>query len=308
MTTEPSTIRYTFKPVTNCEMCDDNAANHKVVGQRLNKSQGLHPKSKSGISVSVKRCTNCGLIYSDPQPIPHSIQDHYGIPAESYWDKAYFAWDDSYFLPQIEKAKALINFKPGMKSLDIGSGIGKGILALSKAGFDSYGLEPSETFYKKSIESSAVVSNKLQLSSIEDARYDDDTFDFISMKAVVEHMYTPSDSMAKAVRWLKPGGVIYVEVPSAEHLITRLIDMYFKLIGTTYTSHISPMHEPFHLFEFTLKAFEKDGARNNYSVAHIDYDVCDIWFFPKVLHPILHKYMELTKTGMDIHVWIKKKS
>jgi ubiquinone/menaquinone biosynthesis C-methylase UbiE/rRNA maturation protein Nop10 len=306
--TVPSTpLRYTFKPVTQCEMCGDSTAQHKVLGLRLNKSQGLSPRSKTGIAASIKRCSNCGLVYSTPQPIPSSIQDHYGVPPESYWDSAYFDIEESYFVPQIEKAKSLINFKPGMKSLDVGSGIGKGIVAMAKAGFDSYGLEPSETFYKKSQEYTKVGEDKLQLSSIEDAQYDDNTFDFISMKAVVEHMYTPSASLAKAAKWIKPGGVIYVEVPSADYFVTGFIDLYFKLIGTNYTSHISPMHEPYHLFEFTQRSFEENGKINNYTITGIDYDVCEIMFFPRLLHPLLRKYMELTKKGMDIQVWLKKK-
>jgi SAM-dependent methyltransferase len=288
-------------------MCGDKADGHRVIGQRLNKSQGFRPKSKSGIGVSVKRCSRCGLIYSDPQPIPHSIQDHYGIPPESYWDEAYFNWDESYFSSQITTAKSLIHFQPGMKALDIGSGIGKGVYALTRAGFDAYGLEPSETFYRKAIESTKISPDKIKLSSIEDAVYEDNSFDFISMKAVVEHLYTPSASLASVIRWLRPGGVVYVEVPSADYFLTGFIDSYFRLIGTSFTSHISPMHEPYHLFEFTVKSFEENAKQNNYHVVRHDYDVCEIFFFPRFMHPLLHSYMKATNTGMDIQVWLQKK-
>jgi 2-polyprenyl-3-methyl-5-hydroxy-6-metoxy-1,4-benzoquinol methylase len=300
-------LKYTFKPVTNCEMCDDKADHHKVLGQRLNKSQGLRPKSKTGISVSVKRCTNCGLIYSDPQPIPSSIQDHYGIPAESYWEEAHFHWEPSYFLKQINKAKQIIGFHQGMKALDIGSGSGKGVMSLTHAGFDAYGIEPSETFYKKSLEFRDIGPDKIKLSSVEDAVYNDNEFDFIVINAVAEHMYTPSASIANAVKWLKPCGVLYIEVPSADYFVTGLIDLYFKMIGTLYTSHISPMHEPYHLFEFSKKSFEENAKRNNYTIVDSEYFVCNIPFFPRVVHPILRKYMEMTHTGMDVEVWIKKK-
>ena len=39
-----------------------------------------------------------------------------------------------------------MEIKPGMKALDVGAGIGKGILSLSHAGFDTYGFEPSTSF------------------------------------------------------------------------------------------------------------------------------------------------------------------
>ena len=62
---------YNFKDITECEMCGAVSSNHKVMGMRLNTSQGKNPKKKIGIAVGVMRCTNCALIYSSPQPIPN---------------------------------------------------------------------------------------------------------------------------------------------------------------------------------------------------------------------------------------------
>src|SRR5205085_2091982 len=156
-------LRYYFNHVSHCEMCGDNTESHKVIGQRLNQSQGLHPKKKSGISVSVKKCTNCSLIYSSPQPIPFDIQDHYGTPPENF-------------------------------------------------------------------------------------------FDFITFGAVLEHLYHPAACLEKALQWLKPEGILQVEVPSSKHLVSKLINIYFTLIGTNFVTNISPMHAPFHMYEFSLKS------------------------------------------------------
>src|SRR5688572_13823809 len=136
-------MRYIFEEVIECEMCGAPSSGHKVMGQRLNQTQGLRPKKKEGISVSVKRCNNCDLVYSSPRPVPFSIQDHYGIPPESYWSPAYFQWSENYFASQINVLKKIMDIKPGMKALDVGAGIGKGMLSLNNAGFDTYGFEPS---------------------------------------------------------------------------------------------------------------------------------------------------------------------
>jgi hypothetical protein len=103
--------RYSFEEITNCEICNDPTANHKIMGQRLNQSQGLNPKNKSGISVSVKKCNNCELIYSSPLPIPENIQDHYGIPPEDYWKPHYFINDPKHFLSEIEIIKNFYHIK-----------------------------------------------------------------------------------------------------------------------------------------------------------------------------------------------------
>ena len=54
--------KYYFKEVEKCAMFGDNTSSHKILGQRLNKSQGFKPKKKIGISVSIQKCNNCGLI------------------------------------------------------------------------------------------------------------------------------------------------------------------------------------------------------------------------------------------------------
>ncbi|RLD55870.1 MAG: class I SAM-dependent methyltransferase, partial [Bacteroidetes bacterium] len=56
--------QYYFKEIKNCEMCGDETSKHKILGKRLNTSQGLNPKNKTGISITVQKCSNCGLIYS----------------------------------------------------------------------------------------------------------------------------------------------------------------------------------------------------------------------------------------------------
>lgn len=113
-------------------MCNSKADTHKVLGKRLNGSQGRNPKVKIGITTTIVKCTNCGLIYSNPQPIPFDIQDHYGIPPESYWTEDYFTITEDYFQEQIVKLKTLLDFKEGMKSLDIGAGLGKQMIACLK--------------------------------------------------------------------------------------------------------------------------------------------------------------------------------
>ena len=298
--------RYHFEEVSTCEMCGDNTADHKVMGIRLNGSQGMRPKKKSGIAVSIKRCNSCGLIYSSPMPVPFDIQDHYGVPAEDYWKPSYFKWDETYFAHQIARLKNLVGFEPGMKALDIGAGIGKGMISLERAGFDVYGFEPSKSFYDKAISEMHISPERLKLGMIEEMEYEAASFDFINFGAVFEHLYHPAACLDKALHWLKPGGIIHIEVPSSKHLVARLINTYYRLIGTNYVTSLSPMHDPYHLYEFDLRSFEALGKRLDFNIVHHEYYVCEIYFFPKILHRPLTTLMQKTNTGMQLTVWLRK--
>lgn len=298
--------RYSFKEIVKCEMCGEPNKNHIILGQRMNQSQGLKPKKNVGITVSIQKCTNCNLIYSNPQPIPFDIQDHYGTPPEEYWKSEYFKWTKDYFSHQINEAKSLLNFEQGMTALDIGAGLGKAMLSLENSGFNAFGLEPSIPFYERAISKMKIDPNRLKLGAIEDLHYDKNSFDFITFGAVFEHLYEPSKCLEKALEWLKPNGIIQIEVPSSKWLIPAFMNLYFKLVGTNYVTNLSPMHTPFHLHEFDTKSFHELAKRLNFSIAKKQYDVCSIYYIPKVLHPILQWYMAKTEKGMQLTVYLRK--
>lgn len=298
-------MKYTFKNIPTCVMCGSSADQHDVVGLRLNTTQGRSPRKVGGIAVSVKRCAACGLLFPDPQPIPENVSDHYGVPAEEYWQPQYFEYDPSYFSRQIATAKRLIGFQPGMKALDIGAGAGKGMVSLEKAGFDVYGMEPSEPFRNKAIQMMNIDPDRLQLTVLEDAQFEERAFHFVNFGAVLEHLYDPADAIERAMRWMHPEGVMHIEVPSAEYMVTRLLNIYYRLRGVNLVTNTSPMHSPYHMHEFTLRSFQRHAQRAHYDIAHHEYYVCTIPYAPKVLHKALHWWMDRNKSGLQLCVWLR---
>lgn len=299
-------LHYSFEEIESCEMCGDNTANHKILGQRLNCSQGLKPKSKTGISVSVMKCTNCSLVYSQPMPLPLNMQDHYGISPEEYWEEERLSWTPDYFSGEINTAKKLISFQDGMKALDIGTGIGRGVIALKSAGFDAYGIEPGVKFREFAIAKGNINPEKIQLSSVEDAQYEPETFDFITYGAVFEHLAHPAKTLEKSLGWLKSTGVIHIEVPSSAYFGSKLFNLYFKIVRTNYVTHLSPMHSPFHLYEFDLKSFEELGKRLNFKIEQYNFFYNDVMLIPKIFSLPFNKYMEVTRKGMMFNLFVRK--
>lgn len=299
----PST--YTFVPVAECDMCGDPPSEFRTLGLRLNRSQGLNPRAATGIAVSVRKCGRCGLVFADPQPIPTSFESHYDEP-DDYWSADYFEEDSDYFVVEIATAKRLLGFHPGMRALDVGAGIGKAMRAMTAAGFDVWGFEPSAAFRKVGVERTGIPDDRIALSAIEDASYDREQFDFVSFGAVLEHLRSPGAALERAMDWLKPGGVVQLEVPSARWLIARLVNRYYRLLGTSFVTNVSPMHRPFHLYEFEFRCFELHGLRTGYEVAEHRTMVCSIPHAPRLLHGLLRLLMTRTHTGMQLSVYLRK--
>lgn len=301
-------MRYKFVPIHSCNMCGSSASSQKVIGKRLNVSQGRKPEKKIGITTTIVRCGNCGLIYSNPLPIPFDIQDHYGMPPEDYWKRKddYFTIADHYYKKELGILKSVLDFKEGMKLLEIGAGIGKGMIAATRVGFDAYGVEASQPFYDRAISRMGIAPDHIKLAMVEDADYPENQFDVIMMMAVLEHFYDATEVLERSMKWLKPGGLVFIEVPSSDWLISRLMNMYYKVTGRDYVGNLSPMHPPYHLYEFTLKTFQENAKKLNYDIPYFEYQVCDT-YMPKIVDFFIRPYMKSTNKGMQLIVVLRKK-
>ena len=114
-------------------------------------------------------------------PIPDNINDHYGIDSNVYWPDEYFRVSDQDMVREVNTVKPLMKVQPGMKALDIGAGIGKAIIDLQKQGFDTFGLEPSQTFFEYALTRMKIPEDRIICSSIEEAEFSPNQFDFINL-------------------------------------------------------------------------------------------------------------------------------
>lgn len=279
-------------------MC--GSANHRILGKRLNGHQGLRPRSASGISVSVERCLDCGLIYPNPMPVPDDLGQHYDVDPSAYWKDARFELD-GYFEGQISTFRELwAGDDPS--ALDIGAGLGRCMAALARAGFDATGIEPSPSFHAAAIEN-GVAPTRLLLAPVEEAEFARG-FDFVTFGAVLEHLRDPAAAIERAIRWTAPGGLIHIEVPSARWLTAQLAWWAYRLQGLDYVPFLSPMHPPYHLYEFTLDAFERLGERLGYTVCRHQIHVAET-FLPGIVSRLGAAVMSRTGTGMQLEVWLE---
>ncbi len=239
-------------------------------------------------------------------PIPKDISQHYGLLPEAYWTAEALDTDIKSFYPLIDKFIELYKRdNKGLRALDIGAGLGKFMKALESRSITAYGLEPSEQFYDRAINVTGVNPSLLTLSSIEEANYPENGFDFISFGAVFEHLYNPHAALLSALKWLKHDGLIHIEVPNADWLTSKLINFAYRCQGLDYACNISPMHSPFHLYEFTRRCFEynaeKEGFRIAFSKIHPQST-----HLPRILDPVLKPMMALTNSGNVLEIWLQK--
>jgi SAM-dependent methyltransferase len=278
-----------------------------VLGTRLNRSQGRDPRTARGVAITIVRCRICGLVFPDPQPVPARLTDHYAMSGEDYWqdDRADPQADPTAITYWRSLRETFSDLHPP-RALDVGVGSGLTAKAMLTAGFEFEGFEPIEQFRDIALRTLDIGAERVKLCGIEDADYPAERFDLVNFGAVLEHLYDPSASLEKALCWLKPGGLITLEVPSSEWLIARITNLYFRLRGTSYVTHCSPMHSPFHLYEFTERSLRLNGQRLGYSIKRCDYFTGANSNLPHALYAVLRPLMKATRTGLVLNFVLQK--
>jgi len=277
-----------------------------VVGFRMNCSHGYRPLLNRALLTTVCRCNACGLVYTDPMPLPQDIQDHYS--AQSGDDYHVLGeWHDDWFKPQIQSFVRLHSKSPrDAKALDVGCGTYHGLNSLLLAGFDAFGIEPSNTFYNEIITSFPSLESRVLNQTLDNAVLTMGSFDFITFGAVLEHLPYPSEALIKASKLLSKGGLIHVEVPNANWFIADLMDFFSRLRGFFLTTRTSPMHSPFHLYEFSESSFRYFASKNGLEVVSCRSFASSVPYFPSIFKPFISYYMRAARRCMQLEIWLRK--
>jgi SAM-dependent methyltransferase len=190
---------------TICPLCGGNE--HATVSER----------DRHGGALRTVVCIGCGIITNDPIPSDAELAAFY----TSSYRVAYKGAE----VPRKRQVyrnfrRIAAHFKDNaafygapMTGLDLGSGSGEFLFFARAAGLDFSGVEPNKGYASYSSGMLGLpVANKL----LEELSFPAAQFDMIRLSHVLEHMRDPVRSLTTLRGWLKPGGLLYVEVPQID--------------------------------------------------------------------------------------------
>jgi len=208
-------------------------------------------------------CSNCGLLYLNPQPEAEELQRHY--PEESYYayrsEKEQVNIVDSQKLVrwrtirngilkplgrifpifQSEMERELAYLGPvysGMNVLDVGCGVGDELSFYRDRGASTYGVEIGP----KACEEGRNKGHHIFCGQLIEAGFENEFFDLVRFNHSLEHMTSPRSILIETNRILKRRGKVWISVPNHG-------SMHAKLFGKWFFH----MDSPRHLYGFTAR-------------------------------------------------------
>lgn len=184
------------------------------------------------------QCGRCDAVYQDPTPTAEQINSFYpqdykpheqlGVPRQaSQMKRAVLNHKYGYVhlkVPQIYriiapifsvfKYRDAIHFVPNGKAIDIGCGNGKFMRAMNSLGWKFEGVELNPLAVK------ACRSSGLRVfqGDLHAAAFENNSFDLITARHVIEHIPNPANFMHEISRLLKKGGGLVIETPNSKAL------------------------------------------------------------------------------------------
>lgn len=163
------------------------------------------------------RCRQCGLMYLSPRPTPQSIAFYYPQNYTSYRPPieqerlALMRWIRRRKLQQRRQFIEQYSQQQSGKILDVGCATGLFLNEMMQAGWQGYGVEPIESaaHFAQSHFGIDVFHGMLA-----EATYPANSFDAITFWDVLEHTFSPTETLAQAAALLRPGGIVAISVPN----------------------------------------------------------------------------------------------
>ena len=222
----PSPPPSTYEAVT-CDLCgaEDPALLHQGPDRQLGGQEQF----------TLVRCSQCGLIYQSPRPADMG----------PYYPQEYAPFDEAkqqttnrisaFLQARDERALRRLVGRIG-HVLEIGCATGDYLLALRQQGWEVTGVEFND-------HAAAMARQRgldVRSGDLLDANLPAEAFDLVLLRHVLEHVLSPSATLAEIHRVLAPGGKVSVLLPNYDSLERILCGAYWHGYDL-----------PRHLFTFT---------------------------------------------------------
>jgi 2-polyprenyl-3-methyl-5-hydroxy-6-metoxy-1,4-benzoquinol methylase len=257
-------VQTDFVQKPRCPICSaTKRAKLGLRGDRPIKELPNNELSPDEVTVAVWDCKECRHIWVDPCPSEEMLFKLYEAQSEIYFEHLHSS-DLTGFL-------GLLNENTNTKGRLLDIGCGNGRVLQAAIGWNAVGIEPVASFAANASQYGKVYSSLIEVT---------ETFEAISIMAVLEHVLDPFIILKQAFALAVPGALLIVEVPNGHRPDASILDLALRISGRPWTVRTAPLQTPFHLAEFSKKSLTLAAQNAGWKVermwtirGNIDYPI-----------------------------------
>jgi len=205
-------------------------------------ARDLHPFDRDFRGHRIVRCGACGVLFMNPQYTDRWLTHYYShyVPASGHSHGN--SWRAQPEVRRAGKQRALQDIAahaPGGRALMVGCGDGLELQIGQEMGWDVTGHDVDPETTARVAEQRGVT---VHCGHFPDLDEPDASFDVVYLDQVIEHPKEPGPFLDKAVRLLRPGGVLYLGQPNIGSLSNRIKRWTGRLRRRRRGRHYSSQH------------------------------------------------------------------
>lgn len=199
-------------------------------------------------------------LYTNYYPRGQFLLDDFSVPDVARGIRSWF---------QGERSSAFRWIPPGVRVLDIGCGFGETLVYHQQRGCDAWGVEADDNIRR--------VAERFNLNvhvGLFDAnRFEPESFDYVTLDQVIEHMVNPHEVMTGIAKVLKRGGTAIVGTPNSFGWGAR----FFRRKWINW-------HVPYHLQQFSRRSMAILASKAGLELFQTRTLTNSEWLFYQWLH------------------------
>jgi 2-polyprenyl-3-methyl-5-hydroxy-6-metoxy-1,4-benzoquinol methylase len=279
-----------YERLTQCPVCNKEDFKNFLV---------VPDKAVSQESFVIVACENCSFKFTNPRPAEAHIGKYYA--SEEYishsnttkglTNKAYQVVRS---ITVKQKIDLLNRIQPGKgRLLDYGCGTGYFLSACQKNGWEVAGFEPNDTARNHA---ATLLGQTIESKDLEGL--EPESFDFITLWHVLEHVHQLNETTRKLLSLLKPTGYLLVAVPNADSLDAK-----------QYKENWAAYDVPRHLYHFTqatMQRFLKKHKLEMVNILPMKFDAYYVSLLSEKYKNGSNKYLSSLLTGFKSNTHAEK--
>lgn len=246
----------------SCPVCSSN--NFNIVGDPKPNKIALKFFNKD---YKVVKCNNCSTYYVQP------FIDFTDSQWAELYNSEYFSFQSEWLSnkrkkelsERFNKATSFLKDPDKINFLDIGAGEGKTLIEGLNRNWNVTGID--------------IVDNRIEEAKSDQINFlsgkfleidlPENSFDFIYLDSVLEHVLQPVEYLMKIKKILKPGGILYLGIPNEDCLFNFIRKFVFRIMGRGNISEkLKPFDSPYHVVGFNKSSFNYLINKTNFRVKY----------------------------------------